>query len=376
MHCLKLVLPCVVAFTGIDPILAQVDPGTPAEPSEVQRAVERGLFYVERQSMVWWNDHKCFACHEGSMLLFSHNVAKRQGVPIDQEKLDFWTDRWWFTGAQSKVREKNKKDVGGALSIAFNLLYRDLDRERSPGDIPAIEEILSTMLEGQLPGGNWTNDPRLRLDPWIILALASAEKSKLAIDPALRRDVTTTRQRSEEWFVNNRPALPEKNEELAAWVVYDHERGEQAQEKLVLDELLSRQRPDGGWGMTKDSENHLLVTGAALFALKSVGLSNEHRAVAQAQRFLLDRQQADGRWREKGRFFHLDKYYDSTDAWTSGIVAAALSLTLNLPPGAPRQFTPDATLLEQVARLTATAAEDYTGEYLEGDPTVKANAGK
>jgi hypothetical protein len=269
------------------------------------------------------------------------------------------------------VRDKNKKDIGGGPTIAFNLIYRDLDRERSPGDVRALEEILGTMLSWQQPGGNWTNDPRLRLDPWLILALASIEKSKLAIDPALRRDVTTARQRTEEWFVNNRPALVEKNEELAAWVVYDHERGEPARKKQMLDELLDRQRPDGGWGMTKDSENHILVTGAALFALKAIGLPNDHRAVASAQRFLLDRQQEDGRWREKGRFFHLDKYYDSTDAWTSGIVAAALSLTLNLPPGAPRLYTPDSTVLEQVARLTATAAADYTGEYLEGDPTAK-----
>lgn len=372
MRMLPLILPCLALALGEVPAQAQTDNAAPAGAAEIQLAVEKGLFFVERQSMVWWNDHKCFACHEGSMLLFSFHVAKRQGVPIDQQKLDFWTDRWWLTGATSKVREKDKRDFGGVLTLPFNLLYRDLARDQSPRDVQAYEEMLRAVIESQQPGGEWASDERLNLDPWIVLALASIEKSAIPLDPALRRDVTTTRQRAEERFLTYRPGPRERNEELAAWVVYEHERGEPSRAKLMLDELLARQRPDGGWGMTKDSANHMLVTGATLFALKTIGLSNEHRAVAAAQRFLLARQHEDGRWQEYGRYFQLDKYTDSTDAWTSGVVAAALSLTLpKLPPDAPRLYTPDATLLGQVARLTETAVADYTGEYLEGDPTAQ-----
>jgi hypothetical protein len=353
----RLIASLFIALVACAELQAQTGMPPPAAPAEVQRAIERGLFFIERQSMVWWNENKCFACHEGAMLLFSHNVAKRQGIPIDQAKLNFWTDRWWFTGALSKVRDKDRADVGGKLSLPFNLLFRDLDRERSPRDAMAFEEILLQASQWQDRDGGWG-----AVTPWMALGLASIEQSKLRLEPAVRRDVSAMRQLTEEWILTWRPDPPQKTEDLAGWVVYEHQRGERTRAKLMLDELLGRQRSDGGWGMTRESDTHLLVTGAALFALKSIGISNEHPAIVRTQRLLLDRQQDDGRWREKGRVFHLDKYYDSTDAWTSGIVAAALTLMLpELPPGVPRQYTPDSTLQDpgpthQISRSLARVA--------------------
>src|SRR5688572_23819977 len=59
----------------------------PADPQAVQLAVEKGLFFVEQQSMRWWKSDKCATCHEGGILLVAANVAKSQGVSVDQEKL-------------------------------------------------------------------------------------------------------------------------------------------------------------------------------------------------------------------------------------------------------------------------------------------------
>ena len=49
--------------------------------------------------MRWWKTKKCATCHEGEILLVAANVAKSQGVPVDQEKLDFWTERWVLVDA-------------------------------------------------------------------------------------------------------------------------------------------------------------------------------------------------------------------------------------------------------------------------------------
>src|SRR5206468_3116239 len=133
------------------------------------------------------------------------------------------------------------------------------------------------------------------------LALASLEESPLPFDPAVRQDIGARRQRTEAWIRSAKPLPPEKSESLAGWVVYEHQRGDPARAKQMLDELLSRQHEDGGWGMKRDDPSHLLVTGAALLALKSVGLPNDNPAVAKVQRLLLARQAEDGRWREKGR---------------------------------------------------------------------------
>ncbi len=75
-----------------------------AKPAEVQLAVEKGLFHVEHQSMRWWKNRTCATWHEGQMLLVAANVAKNQGVPVDQEKLDFLTERWMLVDALVDTR--------------------------------------------------------------------------------------------------------------------------------------------------------------------------------------------------------------------------------------------------------------------------------
>ena len=102
----------------------------PADPAAVQVAVEKGLFFVEHQSMRWWKTKKCATCHEGQILLVAANIAKSQGVPVDQEKLDFWTERWVIVDALV--------DKGRAVSTDWVCiprrsccLHRDFDRDAS-----------------------------------------------------------------------------------------------------------------------------------------------------------------------------------------------------------------------------------------------------
>lgn len=78
---------CCLLAAAVTPARAQKD--APATTAEVRTAVEKGLFFVEKSAIAWWKKEKCVSCHDGPMLMFSHNIAKRQRFPIDQKKLDF-----------------------------------------------------------------------------------------------------------------------------------------------------------------------------------------------------------------------------------------------------------------------------------------------
>lgn len=354
--------------------LANAQPGSapiPAKTSDVQMAVEKGLFFVEQQSMRWWKTEKCATCHEGQILLFAANVAKSQGVPVDQEKLDFWTDRWVLVDALVDYKDGRLNGLG-IPTAPFVLLHRDLDRDSSETRAKKWAEILRIAFQSQGTDGSWTPKAAIvDITPRMALALADIEKSKMPLSPELRREITERRILTEKWIRTHDPQEPEKTESLAGWVVYEHQRGDPARAKKLLDELLGRRRDDGSWGIKKGDPSHLLITAVVLLALKTSGFPNDNPVVADTQRFLLGKQSEDGSWRELGRHFHPDQYHTAYDAWTTGYAVAALSLTMpKLDPNAKRLFTPDPKLVAEVEQLTQAAAENYEGQPdRSGDPT-------
>lgn len=343
---------------------------SPADPAVVQVAVEKGLFFVEQQSMRWWKSDKCATCHEGGILLVAANVAKSQGVPVDQEKLDFWTDRWVLVDGMSR-KNKEGEIVGlGMWTAPMMYLHRDAAREESKSRAEMWTTVIRRSAALQDKDGQWPGND-VAVTPRMALALASLEVSKIPFAADFRGELAERRARAEAWIKSHDPQRPEKTESLAAWIAYELERGEPARAKQLLEELQGRRNADGGWGIKRGDPSHTLVTAVVLFALKTGGVPNDDPLVISLQRYLLDRQKADGRWQELGRHFGKDENTPSNDAWTSGYAVGALSLTLpKLPANTKRLFIPDPALVAEADQLAKSAAEGYVGEAdRSGDPT-------
>jgi hypothetical protein len=352
-----------------------IPPASPADPAVVQLAVEKGLFFVEQQSMRWWKSDRCSTCHEGGMLLVAANVAKSQGVPVAQDKLDFWTDRWVLVDGLTR-KNKEGEIVGlGMWTAPLMYLHRDADREESKPRAEMWTTVIRGSLKSQGEDGLWPSRD-IEVTPRMVLALASLEASKIPFPADFRVELAERRTRAEAWIKAHDPQRPEKTESLAAWIAYELERGGPERAKQLLEELESRRNEDGGWGIKHGDPSHTLVTAVVLFALKTGGIPNDNPLVASTQRYLLDRQKADGRWQELGRHFHKDQNTPSDDAWASGYAVAALSLTLpRLPAETKRLFIPDPALVAEVDQLAKSAAEDYVGEPdRSGDPTQAEDA--
>jgi hypothetical protein len=268
-------------------------------------------------------------------------------------------------------KKKNGEIAGlGMWTAPFMYLYRDAAREESVSRAENWTKVIQGSLASQDKDGRWPSGD-IEVTPRMVLALASLEVSKIPFPPGFRRELVERRIRAETWIKSQEPQRPEKTESLAAWIAYELERGEPERAKQWLEELRSRRNNDGGWGITRGDPSHTLVTAVVLFALKSGGVPNEDPLVASIQRYLLERQKADGRWSDLGRHFAKDQNTPSDDAWASGYAVAALSLTLpKLPANTRRLFNPDSALVAEVEQLTKIAAADYVGkEDGYGDPT-------
>jgi hypothetical protein len=197
----------------------------PTDPAVVQLAVERGLFFVEHQSMRWWKTKKCATCHEGQILLVAANVAKNQGVPVDQEKLDFWTERWVIVDALAEEKDGVLNGLG-MDTAPFVLSHRDFDRDASPNRAEMWTKVIRVAFKQD--DARW-DAPRMEpgsSTPRMALALAALEESKMALPSELRREITERRKRTEDWIKSHEPQRPDKTEYLAGWVTYEQQRGE------------------------------------------------------------------------------------------------------------------------------------------------------
>ena len=179
------------------PAHAQSD--VPASVAEVQTAVEKGLFFVEKTAIAWWKKEKCVSCHDGPNLLFSHNIAKRQGFPIDQTKLDFWMDQWILPGGlTSKRKSDGRKDAGGMVMAPVTMLFRDLDRDANPARAENLAKLMQIAgKDWQQVDGSWDISVKLDYTPWIALALESYEKSAMPKDDPIHAAIAERGRRTD-----------------------------------------------------------------------------------------------------------------------------------------------------------------------------------
>jgi ankyrin repeat protein len=99
-------------------------------------------------------------------------------------------------------------------------------------------------------------------------------------------------------------------------------------------QLIAKQRPDGGWGQTDNLKSDAYATGEALWALHETGTGASDPVYRRGVDFLLRSQQEDGTWHVATRALGFQPYFQSGfpydhDQWISqaGTAMASIALT-------------------------------------------------
>jgi FOG: Ankyrin repeat len=101
-----------------------------------------------------------------------------------------------------------------------------------------------------------------------------------------------------------------------------------------IQELVSRQRADGGWGQTDNLPTDAYATGVVLWALHESGMTASNSVYRRGVDYLLRTQQEDGTWHVVTRALTFQPYFESGfpyghDQWISqaGTAMASIALT-------------------------------------------------
>jgi hypothetical protein len=103
---------------------------------------------------------------------------------------------------------------------------------------------------------------------------------------------------------------------------------------IRIQQLIGKQRPDGGWGQTDNLPTDAYATGEALWALHESGMTPSNPVYRRGVEYLLRAQQEDGTWHVVTRALAFQPYFESGfphahDQWISqaGTAMATMALT-------------------------------------------------
>lgn len=318
----------------------------PKRANTIRGAVEDCLPLLQRADAYFTKNAACFSCHNNSMEAMAVALARKRGLRIDEPAAAAQVR--FNVQALEALREKMHQGymfaVGDTFSdfvIGYTLV--GLHAENYQADLTTDAAAL-LIQSRQKPNGEWPY-PRADIRPPICSAhigqTALAMRALQVYAPKSRKaECDQSVRRAASWLAK---AQSLHNEDRCwrltglAWAGTDPTALRNA-----MQEVLTTQRPDGGWSDLPTLPSTPYATARSLVSLQIAGLPVADPAYERGIKYLLATQQRDGSWYTKTRALGFQPYFDGSfphryDQWVSAAATswAAMALALALPETGP-----------------------------------------
>jgi N-acyl-D-amino-acid deacylase len=318
----------------------------PRRDNTIRSALQDSLPLLQRTDATFAAKAGCVSCHNNSMAAMAVGLARTRGFRIDEPT----------AAAQVRVNVaslEKRRDLmhqGFGNSVADNFMdfvwayaLLGLHAEHYPADLNT-DAVVLFLLSRQSPNGDWPS-PRADTRPpvgltYITQTAISMRAIQLYTPKPVKAAGDKTIRLAASWLAN---AKASTNEDRSwrltglAWAGTD-----KAATQMAMKELLTAQRPDGGWADLPSMPSSAYATGRSLVALQTAGLSVSDATYQRGIKFLLDTQQEDGSWYVKTRALAFQPGFDAgfphgPDQFMSaaGTSWASMALILALPEAGP-----------------------------------------
>ena len=316
------------------------------EKRSSKQAVSKALPLMQRSAKVWFQQTKCGSCHHQALNMATVALAAERGFKVDSVKRAEQIEKFGEKGILSRFEQY---EGTGAIngSAGFSHLLFALGAENQP-KTEWTDSAVYFLLGKQAADGRWPSfsfRPPLEAYPSTMTAMAIRGISLYA-PGFLGDEAKRSIQRGRNWLL----ALDPKNNEDAAFKVLGLYWAGASRNQIdaARNQLLSRQRADGGWSQLPTMESDAYATGQALVALNVAGVATRDNSFRRGIEYLMGTQHADGSWLVKTRrrvfpglpyfetgFPHREHQFISF----AGTSWATMALTLDTRPGSNLPFT-------------------------------------
>lgn len=321
-----------------------VDPGPNSsdEPLAAEFSLARAVHFLDSAALAWQKEQKCFTCHTNFAYLYarpaasSEETAPRQVREFAEELV---RERW----QQAEGPRWDAEVVAAAAALSFNDLA-------TTGKLhPLTRTALDRMWTVQQASGGWNwlkcDWPPMESDDHYGVTLAAiavgVAPEHYAETPAAQQGLAGIRR-----YLHDNPPPTLHHQAMLLWASsYLADLQTDEEQAATVKQLLSLQKPDGGWGLAtlgnwrredelpqdlESSDGY--GTGFVLFVLRRAGMAPSEEPLRRGVHWLKTHQRESGRWYT--RSLHQDGMHYITHAGTA-MAVMALSACDDSPVAAP-----------------------------------------
>jgi len=271
------------------------------------------------------------------MTVVALSEARGRGFVIDEKSLSDnlrWTKERFIPLVDAQPNHVEGDEIA---SLAIPLLVLALHSNPSALTPDEIQRMTQHVVSRQQPDGSWVLQPkppspvfdsRETLSTWFLLGLETGVP-KGSKEPSAAR---TSRELALKWL-KSRPAADTTQYWAMRLLTSVRTESSSRERRRLVEQLLQRQNPDGGWAQTPELASDAYATGQTLYVLSLAGVKNGRKEIRRGVDFLVSTQLEDGTWKMIPRA--TPERQASVNLWPINHIGAAwatMGLVRSLPP--------------------------------------------
>jgi ankyrin repeat protein len=265
---------------------------------ELHAASAKAIKLIQQSQKVWSTRETCTSCHHQLLPEIPLKLARERAVPFDEA----------FAASTTRATFAYLNDLDGAvqgyeyIDVFFDGLSLVGANTAGLSTTLAISASAQFIASHQRADGSWyTMDGRPPQSHSSFTTTAACARAIRDYLPDRMKEERETRiQRARQWLTTTKARTTEDHTFQLLGLHWT--RAGLPVRKRVARELLSRQRPDGGWSELPALASDAYSTGQVLVALREAAeLPASDPAYQRGLRFLLKTQAPDGSWLVKSR---------------------------------------------------------------------------
>jgi N-acyl-D-amino-acid deacylase len=300
----------------------------------LRSAVERAIPLLEAGMRGSAEERTCFTCHNQAVPIFALSEAQQRGFAIDAENFARQVQHTHAHLERGREGYSQGRGQGGQVVTAGYALWALDASGRQPDETTSA--VTHYLLDHQTAMNHWehrgSRPPSSGSDftATYVALRGLADFGTAEQQAAIEARRATVR----DWLVDTPPQDTEDRVfRLRSLAYYD----DPELLRQAADDLVARQRDDGGWAQLDDLASDAYATGTVLVALIRYG-EVDREVIRRGLSYLLDTQLKDGSWHVVTRAKPFQAYFESgfphgADQFISMAATgwATLALTLSLP---------------------------------------------
>jgi hypothetical protein len=290
----------------------------PAKPRTAREAVERSLPLLRTGSSGVMKDGGCVACHGQPMTGLATEYASQRGWSSEPATTD--TSQVAQALMNSTALFLSGYESGGMPDTNLYEAFMMATLHMPPS--VSTDSLVYYLAAKQRESGNWHGlRTRAPIQDNDITRTAMAVRILAFYGmPARKADIAARIQRAATWLAAQVPVNTEDRDMQLLGLSWA--KADQSGRDKRLQELVTLQHADGGWGQTQYLASDAYATGQVLVTLREMGVPASNASIQKGVGFLLRTQAEDGSWHVKSRSLKIQPYFQSGfpyehDQWIS-----------------------------------------------------------